>query len=150
MLGRDRPGQRWRSGPRSYRWHGADQRHVDLAAILGITKECPQRVHDLLERERLEAPGMVTYKADEVGGTERGEIDAVVAEAMHEKVACQRPVVRNRRDGQTSFMPEVLREAGHLDIGGGGHNRRPAHRPCPRRYLSNWRMAGGSWRRGVL
>ncbi|HEY8706866.1 MAG TPA: hypothetical protein VIM34_02605, partial [Burkholderiaceae bacterium] len=57
------------------------------------------------------------HEADDVGGVQRTESDALDAEAMDEKVAGDGPVVANRRGGQTSLSSQVLREAGHQHIG---------------------------------
>src|ERR1019366_7288942 len=107
MLRRDGPGQWRRGGPRRHCRHGADQGGADLAAVLGIAKECAQRCHNLLERAWVEAPGLVLNEADDVGGTHRAEVDAVVAEAMDEKVACDRPVVAARGSGQASISSQM-------------------------------------------
>jgi hypothetical protein len=51
----------------------------------------------------MDAPGLVPNEADDVAGTDGAEVDPVVAEAMDEKVARDRPVVAGRGSGQASF-----------------------------------------------
>jgi hypothetical protein len=97
---------------------GADQCALDLAAVLGIAKEGPQPVDDMLEADRAKASRFPPNKADDVGGTDHAEINVVAAEAVGKEVAGEAPVAADRSGGQTSLMLQVLREAGRQFIGG--------------------------------
>ena len=98
--------------------HGADQCRVDLAAVLTPAKKGTQRRDDMLERVQARAPRLTLHEADDVRGTQRAEVNALVAEAIDDELAHARPVATGRAGGQAAVSQQELLEAGEQRVSG--------------------------------